>query len=119
MELAFKIPGSLKIKNNETKYIYKKAVRNLIGDKLAFRKKQMFTVPVGDWFKEKKYNFCKARISILQEKTDFINANYVSQLLEEHVKGVRNCTREIRSMISLSYWIDQYLVEGIRIIIFP
>ena len=109
MELAFKMPGSLKIKNNETKYIYKKAVRNLIGDKLAFRKKQMFTVPVGEWFKEKKYNFCKTRIRTLQEKTDFINANYVNQLLEEHVKGVRNCTREIRSMISLSYWIDQYV----------
>ena len=109
MELAFKMPGSLKIKNNQTKYIYKKAVRNLIGDKLTFRKKQMFTVPVGDWFKEKRYSFCKDRIRNLKEKTDFINANYVNQLLEEHVKGVRNRTREIRTMISLSHWIDQYV----------
>jgi len=109
MELAFKMPGSLKIKNNETKYIYKKAVRNLIGDKLTFRKKQMFTVPVGDWFKEKRYSFCKERIINLKEKTDFINANYVNQLLDEHVKGVRNRTREIRTMISLSHWIDQYV----------
>ena len=67
MELAFKMPGSLKIKNNQTKYIYKKAVRNLIGDKLTFRKKQMFTVPVGDWFKEKRYKFCKDRIRNLKE----------------------------------------------------
>ncbi len=110
IELAFRIPGGLKIKNNETKYIYKKAVRNLIGDKLAFRKKQMFTVPVGEWFKEKKYNFCKERIRNLQEKTDFINANYINQLLDDHLKGTRNCTREIRTMISLSHWIDQYEV---------
>ena len=109
MELAFKMPGSLKIKNNQTKYIYKKAVRNLIGDKLTFRKKQMFTVPVGDWFKEKRYSFCKDRIRNLKEKTDFINANYVNQLLEEHVKGVKNRTREIRTIISLSHWIDQYV----------
>ena len=109
MELAFKMPGSLKIKNNQTKYIYKKAVRNLIGDKLTFRKKQMFTVPVGDWFKEKRYNFCKDRIRNLREKTDFINTSYVYQLLEEHVKGVRNRTREIRTIISLSHWIDQYV----------
>ena len=109
MELAFKMPGSLKIKNNQTKYIYKKAVRNLIGDKLTFRKKQMFTVPVGDWFKEKRYSFCKDRIRNLKEKTDFINTNYVNQLLEEHVKGLRNRTREIRTIISLSHWLDQYV----------
>lgn len=108
MELAFKMPGTLKIKNNQTKYIYKKAVRNLIGDKLAYRKKQMFTVPVGEWFKEKKYNFCKDRIKVLQDKTNIINTDYINQLLEEHVKGARNCTREIRTIISLSYWIDQY-----------
>ena len=109
MELAFKMPGSLKIKNNQTKYIYKKAVRNLIGDKLTFRKKQMFTVPVGDWFKDKRYSFCKDRIRNLKEKTDFINTNYVNQLLEEHVKGLRNRTREIRTIISFSHWIDQYV----------
>ena len=109
MELAFKIPGNLKIKNNETKYIYKRAVRNLIGEKLAFRKKQMFTVPVGEWFKEKKYLFCKEKIRNLKEKTDFINSNYIDELLEKHVKGKRNCTREIRTMISLSHWIDQYV----------
>ena len=109
MELAFKMPGSLKIKNNQTKYIYKKAVRNLIGDKLTFRKKQMFTVPVGDWFKEKRYSFCKDRITNLKEKTDFINTKYVNQLLDEHVNGVRNRTREIRTIISLSHWIDQYV----------
>ena len=68
----------------------------------------MFTVPVGEWFKEKKYNFCKDRIKVLQDKTNIINTDYINQLLEEHVKGSRNCTREIRTIISLSYWIDQY-----------
>ena len=28
----------------------------------------MFTVPVGDWFKEKRYSFCKDRIRNLKEK---------------------------------------------------
>ncbi|MFN9978788.1 MAG: asparagine synthase-related protein, partial [bacterium] len=45
--------NSLKLKNGITKYLYKKAVTPLIGSELAYRKKQMFTVPVGDWFKTK------------------------------------------------------------------
>ena len=35
MELAFRMPGSLKLAHGETKYIYKKAVRPLIGDGLT------------------------------------------------------------------------------------
>ena len=50
MELAFRMPGDIKLRNGVTKYIFKKAVKNLIGENLAYRKKQMFTVPVGEWF---------------------------------------------------------------------
>lgn len=32
MEFAFRLPGELKLKNGETKYLYKKAVAGLIGD---------------------------------------------------------------------------------------
>ncbi len=54
MEFAFRMPGELKLKDGETKYLYKKAVKGLIGVDLAYRKKQMFTVPVGDWFRLEK-----------------------------------------------------------------
>ncbi len=48
MELAFRMPGNLKLRGGETKSIYKKAVRPLIGTQLADSRKRMFTVPVGE-----------------------------------------------------------------------
>ena len=51
VEFAFRLPGKLKLSNGNTKYLLKKTFAPLISDRLAYRKKQMFTVPVGDWFK--------------------------------------------------------------------
>ena len=38
---------------------FEKAEVPLIGDKLAHRKKQMFTVLVGDWFRDASYPWLK------------------------------------------------------------
>lgn len=106
MEFAFRMPGELKIKDDETKYLYKKAVSPLIGKQLAYRKKQMFTVPVGDWFRREKANYCFERLDILQKLDGLIDMTRVRQLLEDHIDGTNNNTREIRALISLTHWLE-------------
>jgi asparagine synthase (glutamine-hydrolysing) len=106
MEFAFRMPGDLKLKNGETKYLYKKAVAPLIGNYLTYRKKQMFTVPAGDWFREKKYDYCLERFAFLSSLEDMLDMTNVNLLLSEHVSGSRNRTREIRALISLSHWLE-------------
>src|SRR2546421_1552025 len=46
---AITIPAALKIKNGNSKYILKKAVRGVIPDELIDRPKQGFGVPVYEW----------------------------------------------------------------------
>jgi len=105
VELAFKIPGELKLKDGETKYIYKKAVSNLIGEHLAYRKKQMFTVPVGDWFKSKLRPLCEdLLLSSITKERKYFNYDYVHKLFEDHCSGHSNNTREIRSLMAFEYW---------------
>jgi len=99
MELAFRMPGYLKLKNGTTKYLYKKAVTPLIGEALAYRQKQMFTVPVGEWFKHEKADYCRAHMPrglFSQQATD--------TLLSQHINGSANHTREIRALIALRHW---------------
>jgi asparagine synthase (glutamine-hydrolysing) len=107
MELAFKIPGFLKLKNNETKYIFKKSIENLIGSDLTYRNKQMFTVPVGNWFKKERYNFAKENLQGLL-KYQIFTESFLSNLLSMHVEGLSNNTREIRALISLNLWFECY-----------
>jgi len=95
------MPGELKLKNGETKYLYKKAVAPLIGDRLAYRKKQMFTVPVGEWFRTTKAEYCRQSLP-----AGFFDTPEISNLCENHIAGQSNQTRELRALIAVRHWID-------------
>jgi asparagine synthase (glutamine-hydrolysing) len=104
-ELAFRMPGDLKLRNGETKYIYKKAVTPLIGESLAYRRKQMFTVPVGEWFKGEMAAWC--RDMLLSERTQarrLFEPVRVAAMLDAHQAGTANYTREIRALIAVEIW---------------
>jgi asparagine synthase (glutamine-hydrolysing) len=110
MELAFSMPGDMKLRNAETKYIYKKAVTPLIGEELAYRKKQMFTVPVGEWFKTELFDSCTdLLLSSRTQARGIFDYNYVRQLFESHCAGVENKTREIRALMALEIWFREFI----------
>lgn len=105
MELAFSMPGNLKLRNGITKYIYKKAVAPLIGDELAYRTKQMFTVPVGDWFKTDLADLClDLLLSDRTRSRGLFDYDYVESLYSLHCEGRENNTREIRALMALEIW---------------
>lgn len=112
MEFAFRMPGHLKLHDGETKYLYKKAVRELIGDDLAYRKKQMFTVPVGEWFRDHLAPFTEK--VLLDERTtgrNLFRPEVVSAMLKDHQSGRVNYTREIRALIAVELWCRMFLDE--------
>lgn len=110
MELAFSMPGSLKLRNGETKYIYKKAVEPLIGEELAYRKKQMFTVPIGNWFKTELFDMCTdLLLSDRTQQRGIFNYEYVRALFESHCRGTANNTREIRALMAVELWFRQFI----------
>lgn len=108
MEFAFRMPGDLKLKDGVTKYLYKKAVAPLIGERLAYRSKQMFTVPVGDWFRGPKASYCDANIERLLTANAWFSPDPTRSLLTRHRSEEANNTRELRAVISLAHWLDRF-----------
>lgn len=109
MEMSFRIPGDLKLKNGQTKYILKKAVTNLIGEDLAYRKKQMFTVPVGDWFKKELVGYCRENLLGADTiSSDMFRKEVVEGMLSKHIAGTANYTREIRALLSIEIWAKKF-----------
>ena len=110
MELAFSMPGHLKLRDGETKYILKKAVTPLIGEELAYRKKQMFTVPVGEWFRRELSDYTRA--TLLSERATsrgLFDPVRVEEMLSAHEAGSANFTREIRALIALELWFQIFI----------
>lgn len=111
VEFAFGIPGEMKLRNGETKYIYKQAMKSILGESLTHRKKQMFTVPVGDWFKKERFIFAKKSIDRIKSKRIFKN-QYLDSLLQDHVTNTKNNTRELRALIALDLWFENQNISS-------
>jgi asparagine synthase (glutamine-hydrolysing) len=116
IEYGFSLPGEFKIHNNTSKYILKKAVENLIGKNLTHRKKQMFTVPIGEWFKGELADFMKG--ILLSDRflsRGIFSPDKVQELISNHIAGKKNHTRILRAMIAVELWyrifIDQNEVK--------
>jgi len=113
MEFAFTMPARYKLRNGVTKYLFKKAVTPLIGENLAYRKKQMFTVPVGDWFRTNLVDY--SGDLLLSEQSvgrGLFRREHLAKMFSEHVAGDVNHTRELRACMAIEIWFrkffDQY-----------
>ncbi len=96
MEFAFRSRGATKLSpEGDKKHWYKRAVEPLIGAELAHRRKQMFTVPVGEWFRREKHAWlCELlRGSDLLQR--LLRPEQVDRLLEAHRE--RRCQPHART----------------------
>ncbi len=105
MEFAFRSRGATKLSaEGDKKHWFKKAAAPLIGEDLAHRKKQMFTVPVGDWFKGASYPWLKETLQKSELLAPIFIAPEVDLILEKHKTGAANYTRELRALAALALW---------------
>ena len=110
IELAFAMPGELKLQHGETKYIYKKAVAELIGEDLTYRKKQMFTVPISEWLKhDLKDMVLDLLLSEKATARNLFNKVYVETLYADHCSDKTNNTRELRALMALEIWFREFI----------
>jgi asparagine synthase (glutamine-hydrolysing) len=104
MEFAFRSRGSTKLRAGDKKHWYKRAVTPLIGEELAYRKKQMFTVPVGEWFKSGGYDWLGATLRSSDLIARCFRPRVIEAMLERHRTSKVNFTRELRALAALALW---------------
>jgi len=82
----------------------------MIGESLAYRDKQMFTVPVGEWFRGELFGFTK---NILLSKKalerNLFDPEPIRIMLDDHRSGKANFTRQIRALIALELWFRSFV----------
>ncbi|ROZ63667.1 asparagine synthase (glutamine-hydrolyzing) [Ramlibacter sp. WS9] len=104
MEFAFRSRGATKMQGGDKKHWYKKAVAPLIGQDLAYRKKQMFTVPVGEWFRSTSHEWLKQTLHGSDLLRRLFRTEAIDAMLSAHRAGTANYTRELRALAALALW---------------
>lgn len=106
MEFAFRSRGATKLDPaaGDKKHWYKNAAAPLIGGDLAYRKKQMFTVPIGEWFRGESYLWLKTELEGSEMLREWFEPAQVASMLEGHRSRSANFTRELRALAALALW---------------
>jgi asparagine synthase (glutamine-hydrolysing) len=105
IEFVQKIPSSLKLKAQETKYIFKKAMEGIVPREILYREKQGFGVPIGEWINQQLKDQI---IGLLSEKKTvergYFEQKYVKVLLDEHARSRRDHSHALWILWMLELW---------------
>ncbi|HKQ09032.1 MAG TPA: asparagine synthase (glutamine-hydrolyzing) [Blastocatellia bacterium] len=113
VEFAMSLPRHLKLRNGETKYILKRALKGVIPDRVLQRRKQGFGAPINQWMLDRMGSFVEHTLlnSSLRERGLF-DYDFIARLLAEHRSGRVNYSFFLWSLLNLSLWYEQWIDGG-------
>jgi asparagine synthase (glutamine-hydrolysing) len=113
VEFMASIPPGLKLRGGRGKYLFKQAVRPILGDEIVDRGKMGFSVPLGEWF--------RGPLRELAEDTLFSPDAFTRSVLEvdevrrawrQHQTGLRSFGPLVWAVLMLEQWGRNFLRGG-------
>jgi asparagine synthase (glutamine-hydrolysing) len=110
MEMAARMPASLKLRGREGKYIFKKAMEPKLSRDILYRSKQGFAVPLAHWFRNELKEM--AREAIFGVKDGILDAKYLEKIWTEHQRGTFDRSAYLWSALMFRKW-QQGFASGV------
>ncbi len=108
VDLALSIPSRLKIKGFKRKYIFKKAVSNILPNEIVRRSKRGFALPISHWFRNELKDFVLERLSDDSvRRKGFFNTSAVNKIINEHIKGNEDNSLQIWGLLTLQFLFEE------------
>ncbi|MBK5269977.1 MAG: asparagine synthase (glutamine-hydrolyzing) [Bacteroidia bacterium] len=107
VDLISRMPAGMKFKGGEMKYLLKKAIKNIMPEKIMNRKDKMgFPVPLHIWTKNKAGAFIKdILLSKKAKERNIIDTTYVEKLINSE----QPFSRGLWGLLSLELWYNQFI----------
>jgi asparagine synthase (glutamine-hydrolysing) len=102
MELIARMPSTLKLRNGQGKYIFKKALKQVLPETVLTRKKKGFAVPVAEWFRGELKEF--AYESLIAREDDALNGAFVKRCWNQHQMGQRDWSALLWCVLMFKSW---------------
>jgi asparagine synthase (glutamine-hydrolysing) len=108
-ELALSIPSRHKVRGLSKKRVLRKAAAPLIPEEVIKGRKQGFSIPVGTWLRGELEPFARDVLAPATiERQGFFDSGAVTGMIDEHVRGRQDLSRQIWCLLAFSLWHDRY-----------
>jgi asparagine synthase (glutamine-hydrolysing) len=110
VELAARMPGSLKMRGGELKHVLKRSLEGVLPHSILHREKRGFGAPMGAWLRAELAPLLRdvlSRESIV--KRGLLDADAVERTIREHEQQRADRTDHLLALINLEIWCRLYL----------
>jgi asparagine synthase (glutamine-hydrolysing) len=105
VELAARMPVSMKMRGLTTKYAIRRLAERLLPKEVSARAKSGFTLPVRSWISDSSETFVRDHLSAeTLSRRGYFNAGQVAVMLDEHFSGRRDRSQWILMMLTFEIW---------------
>ncbi|MCX6555122.1 MAG: asparagine synthase (glutamine-hydrolyzing) [Candidatus Aminicenantes bacterium] len=109
VEFAFSLPANWKVRNGTGKWFFKKAMEGILDQKILYRQKQGFSIPIKNWLKNELRGLM---LETLSEKRisamGLFNPGYVQTMIQEHLHNRENHSHRLWALMQFHLWHDHY-----------
>jgi asparagine synthase (glutamine-hydrolysing) len=112
VEFAASLPVHMKVRNGQTKYLLKSAMRGTLPDTILDRDKMGFGVPIDRWFRQECREFL--RDILLSDRCmgrGYFRPERVRQMIDAHQQTETNYGYRLYALLMLELWHREY-VDG-------
>jgi asparagine synthase (glutamine-hydrolysing) len=109
IEFAEGLPGSLKVRHFQLKYVLKKAVERWLPPEIVYRQKRGFSVPIAGWMRnELRPRVDEALSEGKLQRQGLFNVAFVRRLLREHWGGKADHRKTLWTLFCFQLWYDRW-----------
>lgn len=110
IELAFRMPGGMKLQGSTRKYILKKAMRGILPPSILNRGKEGFSIPMKNWLRG---DLRPLMLDLLSEerikRRGLFRWPAVEKRLSQHLAGRANHAHQLFPLMVFERWAEEFL----------
>jgi asparagine synthase (glutamine-hydrolysing) len=111
-ELALALETKQKVRGLSKKRLLRRAAAPLVPKEIIRGRKQGFSIPVAAWLRGDLAPFARDVLSPETiERQGYLDPSAVSRVLEDHVSGKEDLSRQIWGLLNFTLWFDRYARE--------
>jgi asparagine synthase (glutamine-hydrolysing) len=110
-ELGLALPTAMKVRGLAKKRLLRRAVAPLVGEEIARGRKRGFSIPAAAWLRGPLVPFAREVLSPARLTAQgVLEPRAAGAVLDRHVSGAEDLSRQLWGLICLSLWMDRALV---------
>ncbi len=110
VEWVMLLPGELKLRNFESKWIFKKSLEKYLPKEIIYRRKEGFSIPIKNWLRKELRIMMEETLSeAIIRDAGLFNYDYIDQLKKEHLSNRFDHSHKLWALMIFHLWRKQFI----------